>query len=284
MNILELPLASIEVGNDRARDLDPAWVEGLAGSIKAQGLFQPIRVRTHDEGYRLVLGYHRLEAFRLLGRDTIPATLTDAGDDDAKLEEVMENLARHELIALDRCHHLYELKQVWERMYPHTKNGGDPAKKAAVARSQSLASGEDTPEVFGFARAAADKIGLSASTIKAAVKIWSGLAPQTRQRLRGTDLARKQTELKALSEIPTPRKQGEVLDAIQNEDLPEVGNVAAGGDGSEDAKREVGGVRMRRAGDRLTRNPDSQSENFRPEASSHLSGSWTAPTSWGGRQ
>ena len=98
-----------------------------------------------------------------------------------------------------------------------------------MARSQSLASGEDTPEVFGFARAAADKIGLSRRTIFAAVKIWTGLAPQTRQRLRGTDLARKQTELKALSEIPTPRKQGEVLDAIQNEDLPEVGNVAAGG-------------------------------------------------------
>ncbi len=84
-------------------------------------------------------------------------------------------------------------------------------------------------EVFGFAEAVAERIGLSRRTIFAAVKIWTGLAPQTRQRLRGTDLARKQTELKALSEIPTPRKQGEVLDAIQNEDLPEVGNVAAGG-------------------------------------------------------
>ena len=86
MDITELPLASIEVGTDRARDLDPAWVEGLAGSIEAQGLFQPIRVRPNGEGYRLVLGYHRLEAFRLLGRETIPATLTEAGDDAAKLE------------------------------------------------------------------------------------------------------------------------------------------------------------------------------------------------------
>ena len=81
-------------------------------------------------------------------------------------------------------------------------------------------------EIFGFATTVADQIGLAKRTINHCVKIWSGLAPQTRQRLRGTDLARKQTELKALSEIPTPRKQGEVLDAIQNEDLPEVGNVA----------------------------------------------------------
>lgn len=46
-----------------------------------------------------------------------------------------------------------------------------------------------------------------------------------RLRLHGTDLARKQTELKALSEIPTPRKQTEVLDAIFDEKLTDIGNV-----------------------------------------------------------
>lgn len=37
MNILELPLASIEVGTDRARDLDPAWVLVLT-NIRVAGV------------------------------------------------------------------------------------------------------------------------------------------------------------------------------------------------------------------------------------------------------
>ena len=224
MNIVELPLASIEVGTDRARDLDPDWSEGLAGSIRAQGLMQPIIVRPKGDGYALVVGLHRVEAFRLLGRETIPAMLSEAAsDDEAKLAEVMENLARNELIALDRCHHLYQLKQVWERMYPQAGHGGD--RKSDAIKRQTLPLDPNAPEIFGFSEANAEKIGLSARTIRLAVKIWTGLYPPLRTRLQGTDLARKQTELKALSELPI-NKQVKVLDAIQNEDLPEVGNVA----------------------------------------------------------
>lgn len=219
--LIELPLASIEVGTDRARPIDPAWVEGLAGSIREQGLMQPVVVHADDEGYHLIAGHHRLEAFRLLGRETIPAIMSGAMTaDEARLAEVMENLARHELIALDRCHHLYELKQVWERLYPETAHG----KASPKIHSVDLSS--DALEVFGFARAAAEQIGLSRSAISKAVKIWTSLAPQVRNRLPGTDLATKQTELKALSELPTPRKQGMVLDAILNPELPEIGNVA----------------------------------------------------------
>ena len=222
--ILELPLASIEVGSDRARDLDPAWAEGLAGSIDTQGLMQPIVVRPLDGRYGLVAGLHRLEAFRLLGRETIPAVLHALFTaDEAKLAEVMENLARNELIALDRCHHLFELKQVWERMYPQAKHGGD--RKSAEIKSRNPSLDPDSPEVFGFVRAISEKIGLGQTQIKLAVKIWTTLVPTVRKRLRGTDLARKQTELKALSEL-SATKQVKVLDAILNDELEHVGNVA----------------------------------------------------------
>ena len=220
MEILELPLTSIEVGADRARELDPAWVEGLAGSIREQGLMQPIVVRQIGAGYRLIAGHHRVEAFRLLDRDTIPAMLSDATSDDAaKLAEVMENLGRNELIAFDRCHHLYELKQVWERLYPHTAHG------KASPKGQTLPLSSDDEEIFGFARSNAEKIGLSARSIKLAVKIWTGLVPTVRKRLVGTDTATKQTELKALSELPAT-KQIKVLDAILDRQHPEICNVA----------------------------------------------------------
>jgi len=177
---LELPLASIEAGTGRARDLDPAWVEGLAGSIREQGLMQPIVVRRLGDGYRLIAGHHRLEAVRLLGHDGILAMVSDAESDDAaRLAEVMENLGRHELIALDRCHHLFELKQVWERMHPDFANGG----------GKTLPTGDGQGEIFGFATSVADEVGLSKRAINMAVKIWTNLAPQTRQRLVGCVLS-----------------------------------------------------------------------------------------------
>lgn len=218
----ELPLASIEVSPDRARDIDPAWAEGLARIIEAQGLTNPITVREVAGGHRLVTGLHRVEAFRLLGQETIPARLSAAAsDDEARLEEVMENLGRNELIALDRCHHLYELRQVWQRMHPQAKHGGD--RKSEAIKVQSLDFDPDAPEVFGFAEATAAKVGLSRAAIFAAVKIWKDLAPGVRSRLVGTDLARKQTELKALSELK-PARQGAVLDLILGDS--EATNVA----------------------------------------------------------
>ncbi|GLS86651.1 hypothetical protein GCM10010873_16250 [Cypionkella aquatica] len=211
-----ISLDHIEVPSDRARDFDPAWAEGLAAVIAVQGLLHPIRVRSDGDGYRLIAGRVRLEAYRLLDRREIPATVSDAQtDDEALLEEVMENLGRAELIALDRCHHLHGLKQVWERLHPQSKRGGDKNVKKGKegTKLQSLQFGEKPAEVFGFAEVTAKKIGLSARTIMMAVKIWSDLTPDSRQRLAGTPWAEKQSELMLLSG-EKPKRQAEILDKL----------------------------------------------------------------------
>lgn len=226
MTIHDIAVAEIEVPENRARVFSAEGAEALAAIIAVQGLQHPVRLRRDGDRLLLVSGLHRLEAARRLGWATIPAVLSTAETADAaRLEEVMENLGRNELVALDRCHHLYELKQVWERMYPQAKNGGNKnvIKGQMATRVQSLHSGQDAPEVFGFAEATAERVGLSRRAIFAAVKIWTHLAPTVRVRLAGTDLARKQTELKALSEL-SHAKQGAVLDLILGES--EATNVA----------------------------------------------------------
>jgi len=217
------PLSHIDVPTDRARDYDPDWAEALAAMIKTQGLLQPILVRCLDGNrYRLVAGLYRLRAFELLGLGSIPIRLSRAETDEvARLDEVMENLGRQELIALDRCHHLFELRQIWLRQHPDFANGGG---KQGGGQSMPTASG--VPEVFGFAADVAERIGLAKRTINHAVAIWSGLALDARRRLRGTALATKQTELKALSEQP-PARQSKILDLILGEDHPAIENVAA---------------------------------------------------------
>lgn len=206
---LYISLDQIEVSSDRAKDFDPAWAEALAAIIAQQGLLHPIRVRLVGDRYRLIAGRTRLEAYRLLNRPDIAATVSDAiSDDAARLEEVMENLGRAELIALDRCHHLAELKQVWERMHPEGKHGGDRKSEAIKFPTWDL-----DREVFGFTKAVAEKVGLSRSAISRAVKIWTDLTPDSRQRLAGTPWAAKQSELVLLAG-EKPKRQAEILDKL----------------------------------------------------------------------
>jgi len=188
--IYELPVSRIVIPSDRARGLDQAWVGALAKVIEAQGLTNPITVREIQGEYVLVSGAHRLAAFQELGYEMIPARMSSAVNDDAaRLEEVLENLARHELQAFDRCHHLYELKQVYERLYPETKAG--------VAGA--LAKHGSANEIFAFAESAAEATGLSRRSIELAVSIWRGLSEASKARIVGTDVARKQSDLRALA-------------------------------------------------------------------------------------
>lgn len=218
---VQAPLTWIDVPDDRARHFDPEEAAALATLIAATGLQHPIRVRSVGNRYRLVAGLKRLEAVRLLGWTSIPLTLSYAkSDEEARIEEVLENLARPKLKKLDRYHHIYELKAAYESLHPETKNGGD--RKSEI-RVQSLDSDPDAPELFGFTKASAEKLGLSRSAIFAAVKIWKDLSDVSRKRCAGTWLADHQAGLKQLAE-QSHGDQAKVLDILFS-DTPKATNV-----------------------------------------------------------
>jgi len=217
-------ISDIDVPDDRARELDQDWAQALAFLIAAQGLINPITVRLVAGRPRLVAGLHRYGAFVLLEWETIPACISNAeNDDEARLEEVMENLGRHELKALDRCHHLFELKRVHERLYPETKNGGDRGNQHTGGRTQKFRSANLGDEVFGFAAATAEKTGFSRRSIEIAVKIWKDLSVASRQHCVGTWLADHQAGLKQLSE-QSHADQAKVLEILFG-DTPRATNV-----------------------------------------------------------
>jgi ParB/RepB/Spo0J family partition protein len=70
-----LPLASVTPDADQHRkSFPPEWIRELADSIAAQGLNNPVTVRETGPGaWAIVDGECRYRAFKLLGRDTIPA-------------------------------------------------------------------------------------------------------------------------------------------------------------------------------------------------------------------
>lgn len=231
--ILDLPLGRIDTGADRPRDLDAGLARGLADSIAIQGLICPIIVRMVGHGYRLVDGRHRHEAFRILGRETIPAIVSDQESDDAAmLDAVMANVARR-MSALDFCQHMFVLKGVWLRLHPETANGGhkNVLKGRGIenidvsARSRKPASGEGEPEVTSFVGAMAEQFDLGRTQIKEAVAIWKGLTAASRATLRGTALADRKTELKALSKESRDR-QAQILELILDPAHPDIRSVA----------------------------------------------------------
>lgn len=73
-------------------------LEGLAQSIRANGILQPLLVRTNESGrYELVAGERRLRAARLVGITKVPCVVNDISESDSAVFAIIENLQRQNL-------------------------------------------------------------------------------------------------------------------------------------------------------------------------------------------
>jgi ParB family chromosome partitioning protein len=84
------------------RAFDEAELRGLADSIAARGVLQPLLVRSKPGGrYELIAGERRLRAARLAGLEDVPAVVRSA-DEHERLElALIENMARQDLNPVD---------------------------------------------------------------------------------------------------------------------------------------------------------------------------------------
>ncbi len=71
-------IARIRVPVKRAKTLDPAKADAIAGDMLENGQTVPIQVREDGDGYVLIEGLHRLEARKALGDAEIDAYLVQA--------------------------------------------------------------------------------------------------------------------------------------------------------------------------------------------------------------
>lgn len=73
-------------------------LEGLAQSIRQNGIIQPIAVRVNASGnYELISGERRLRASRLIGISLIPCIIMEASDEKSALFALIENMQRSDL-------------------------------------------------------------------------------------------------------------------------------------------------------------------------------------------
>lgn len=73
-------------------------LEGLAQSIRQNGIIQPIAVRVNSKGeYELISGERRLRASRLVGITQVPCIIMEANDEKSALFALLENMQRSDL-------------------------------------------------------------------------------------------------------------------------------------------------------------------------------------------
>lgn len=98
------------------RTFDEERLEELAASIRHEGVLQPIAVR-YDAGrdrYVVLHGERRWRAATLAGLDAIPAVVREVPEERRLLQQLMENVVREDLNAVDRAAALRALKAQME--------------------------------------------------------------------------------------------------------------------------------------------------------------------------
>ncbi len=105
LELIDIPVRAI-APNPRQprRRFEPEAGAGLAESIRAQGLLQPVVVRRKPSGgFELIAGERRLRAAKEAGIETLPALVREAGDGESLLLSLVENVAREQLSAVEEA-------------------------------------------------------------------------------------------------------------------------------------------------------------------------------------
>jgi len=123
--------------------LDEEQLAGLAASIAANGVLQPILVRPLANGrFQLIAGERRWRASQLAQKETVPVILRQVSDEQAMEMTIVENLQREDLNAMEQARAFERLSREFhmtqEQMAQRT--GKDRATVANFLRLLKLPS------------------------------------------------------------------------------------------------------------------------------------------------
>lgn len=92
-------------GFNPRKHFDETSLNELAGSIRQQGILQPVTVRptADNNGYELVFGERRYRAATIVGMQEIPAIISDLSDEEAEEIAITENLQRKDVTPMEEA-------------------------------------------------------------------------------------------------------------------------------------------------------------------------------------
>jgi len=169
----------------------------LAESIKAVGLLEPIIVRPVSGGYEVVVGERRYRASQQAGLEKVPAIVREYSDDEVVQLNLIENVHREDLSAVEK---------------------GEVCKYLL----------ENCPEKFPSKTALAKKIGVSSDAISLWLKTVE-VVPKEAQKYVAPSTVSGQvpdgkvdylTAVKVSRSVEKPERQVEVIKKLAEKRLP----------------------------------------------------------------
>jgi ParB-like chromosome segregation protein Spo0J/N6-adenosine-specific RNA methylase IME4 len=197
--------------NSRAvRDVS---VAALVDSIREIGLLEPVVLRRLGDGYEIIAGRHRVEAFRKLERESVPALIREANDLVAELMLIDENLCRNEFSPAERAMAISRRKAIYLELHPETEAG----KSQALGMNEKLGRGRQVgDDVERFTKATADAVGIAERTIQRDASRCEKLGGDNLRKIVGTSLD-KGEELDALAKLSEPKREELIERAAKGE-------------------------------------------------------------------
>lgn len=115
-DLRHLPIEWLQRGKYQPRrDMSPEALEELSASIKAQGIMQPIIVRTiAEKKFEIIAGERRWRAAQMAELHDVPVIIKNVDDDAAIAMALIENIQREDLNPIEEAMALHRLQQEFE--------------------------------------------------------------------------------------------------------------------------------------------------------------------------
>lgn len=128
-NVQTLPVNKLQRGQYQPRQtFEPEALNELATSIKAQGIIQPIVVRSvAGQQYEIIAGERRWRAAQIAELKEVPVIIRDMSDQTAMALALIENIQREDLNPLEESRALHRLAE--EFSLTHQQVGEAVGKK-----------------------------------------------------------------------------------------------------------------------------------------------------------
>jgi len=178
-DVLTIPTARICADPDQPRKaFDAQQLRDLAGSMKAHGQLQPVRVRYDQAGdrYILVVGERRWRAAILAGLPTMTAVV-DADDGDQLEKQLTENLLRGDLRPVEEA---AAFRQLMDAHGWTAAELADRLKVSAAKVSRSLALLDLPPDV----QVQVDAGGLKGIALRERTRAAKGASRKTCRKIK----------------------------------------------------------------------------------------------------
>jgi len=126
-----LPLAVLQSGKYQPRTrMDEGALTELADSIRAQGVMQPVLVRSvGHQRYEIIAGERRVRAATIAGLTEVPVLVRDVPDEAAAAMALIENIQREDLNPLEEAQGVHRLISEFHLTHEDAAN--------AIGRSRS---------------------------------------------------------------------------------------------------------------------------------------------------